>query len=110
MGVPPLTSPGYLSDELHLSLVVRRFIPAEDIVEPDFRLLLPSWHTPLINRLRLATHQTPIDAAHPFPLEDWQVRLKVAAPCACHGFAAEQGSPVLFLIFDLPFHAGGIAW
>jgi hypothetical protein len=55
---------------------------------------------PLPNRVRLASYQTPIDTAHVFLVEDWQVRFYQATPGPSHPLGAYERAAILLEFYD----------
>jgi len=56
---------------------------------------------PLPNRIRLASHQTPIDAAHIFLVEDWQVCFYQTTSGPSHPLGANEWATILLEFCDL---------
>src|SRR5438477_1432222 len=88
-----------LADERRLFLAVRLAIGAENFVKPDRRLTIGVGMFPGVPRqigLRFPRHQSPVDCANIFALQNWQISLKRAAVPASHIFRANQ-RPVIGL-------------
>ena len=74
-------------------LVESGTVRAQYVVEPDFRFGLRLFVEPTppgIDRLRLATDQTPIDRADPFSTEDRELRLEAISKASREVFRAQE--------------------
>src|SRR3982751_2790087 len=82
------------AQKVHLRLVIRRTIGAQNIVKPQWWFTIGIWLLPNVDRLGFPTHKTPVVAADLLSLENREMGIKKASTCARHVFGANDWTAI----------------